>query len=287
MPHSNRLKEKMLNNMNNNNNSNKNNSNLNSKKKPISNHNKSNKGESNKSQGFENSIKSKNKNGKLKSQKTNIDNPDIKNLDLPPLPRWTNKQKKERDLLKMIQADYPTNPYVQRISKTCLSRRLFKKIMYQHIFNYYQNGNVDDKKVKSSGECACYKNCKTIFKFSDDKIKNIDKINELMATELKQQFTKIDDETHEYIIAGKISCPIFQLITKIFKRNLLKEFSIVNATLEFYEFYEELVNEFNDKEKNVKIMGCEEIVLKQLRQDFKNLLLCREYVRKKKADGAI
>ena len=84
-------------------------------------------------------------------------------MELPPLPRWTNKQKKERDLLKMIQTDYPTNPYVQRISKTCLSRRLFKKIMYQHIFNYYQNGTVDDKKVKSSGESACYKNCKTIF----------------------------------------------------------------------------------------------------------------------------
>ena len=208
-------------------------------------------------------------------------------MDLPPLPRWTNKQKKERDLLKMIQTDYPTNPYVQRISKTCLSRRLFKKIMYQHIFNYYQNGTVDDKKVKSSGESACYKNCKTIFKFSDDKIKNIDKINELMATELKQQFTKIDNDNHEYIIAGKISCQIYELITKIFKKNLLKEFSIINATLEFYEFYEELVNEFNDKEKNVKIYGCEDIVLKQLRQDFKNLCLCREYVRKKKADGAI
>jgi hypothetical protein len=38
--------------------------------------------------------------------------------------------------------------------------------------------------VKSSGESSSYKNCKTTFKFSGDKIKNIDKINEMMAKKL-------------------------------------------------------------------------------------------------------
>ena len=187
----------------------------------------------------------------------------------------------------MIQKDFPNNSYIQRISKTFLSRRLFKKIIYQHIFNYYQNGSVDDKKVKSSGESTSYKNCKTTFKFSDDKIKNTEKINEMMAKEFKQRFTKINEENHEYIVAGKIGCQIYELIARIFKRNLFKEFSIVNATLEFYEFYEELVDEFNEKEKNVKIMSCDEIVLRQLRSDWKNICICRDYVRKKKAENAI
>ena len=222
----------------------------------------------------------KNKNKNPSTQTTN-------GLSLPPLPKWTNKQKKEIDLLKMIQKDFPTNSYIQRISKTFLSRRLFKKIIYQHIFNYYENGTVDDKKVKSSGESTSYRNCKTTFKFVGDKIKNIDKINEMMAKEFKQQFTKIDKENNEYIVAGKIGCQIYELIARIFKRNLLKEFSIVNATLEFYEFYEELINEFNDKEKNVKIIMCDEIVLKQLRQDWKNICICRDYVSKKKGEHAI
>ena len=235
---------------------------------------------SSQSEGTDKSSHAKNKNKTSSNQTTN-------GLSLPPLPKWTNKQKKEIDLLKMIQKDFPANSFIQRISKTFLSRRLFKKIIYQHIFNYYENGTVDDKKVKSSGESTSYRNCKTTFKFTGDKIKNIDKINEMMAKEFKQQFTKIDKENNEYIVAGKIGCQIYELISRIFKRNLLKEFSIINATLEFYEFYEELINEFNDKEKNVKIISCDEIVLKQLRQDWKNICLCRDYVSKKKGEHAI
>ena len=255
------------------------NNNENKSKDKVSSDNSNKKNSSSTSEGA-NKSHTKNKNKNSTTQSTN-------GLSLPPLPKWTNKQKKEIDLLKMIQKDHPTNSFIQRISKTFLSRRLFKKIIYQHIFNYYENGTVDDKKVKSSGESTSYKNCKTTFKFSGDKIKNIDKINEMMAKEFKQQFTKIDKENNEYIIAGKIGCQIYELISRIFKRNLLKEFSIVNATLEFYEFYEELINEFNEKEKNVKIIMCDEIVLKQLRQDWKNICLCRDYVSKKKAENAI
>ena len=72
----------------------------------------------------------------------------------------------------MIQKDYPSNIYIQRISKSFLSRRLFKKVIYQHIFNYYENGSIDDKKVKTMFDSGMYKNCKVTFKFVKDKIKN-------------------------------------------------------------------------------------------------------------------
>ena len=200
---------------------------------------------------------------------------------------YSKKQQKEIDLLNMIQRDYPTNSYIQRISKTFLSRRLYKKVMYQHVFNYYENGYIDDKKVKTVGESASYKNCKATFKFSGDKIQNTEKLDEMMGKELRQEFAKIDEEKNEYILAGKIGCTIYELIERVFRKNLLKEASVVNATLEFYEFYEELVSEFNEKEKNVRIIFCDEIILRHLREDWKNLQMCRDYVRKKKLENVI
>ena len=210
---------------------------------------------------------------------------------IPPPPKishsMTKKQQKEIDMLNMIQKDFPTNAYIQRISKTFLSRRLFKKVTYQHIFNYYENGSIDDKKVKTVGESAMYKNCKATFKFMGDKIKNTEKIDEMMGKELRQEFAKLDEENCEYIIAGKIGCSVFELIQKIFKRNLLKELSVVNATLEFYEFYEELISEFDENDDNVRIIFCDENILKHVREDWKNLQICRNYVRQKKIENAI
>ena len=84
-----------------------------------------------------------------------------------------------------------------------------------------------------------------------------------------------------------MGCSVFELIQKVFKKNLLKELSVVNATLEFYEFYEELISEFNENEDNVRIIFCDEVILKHLREDWKNLNICRNYVRQKKAENAI
>ena len=103
-----------------------------------------------------------------------------------------------------------------------------------------------------------------------------------MKKELRQEFVKLDEDNCEYIIAGKLGCSLYELIQNIFKKNLLKEFSVVKATLEFYEFYEELVNEFNEKESNVKIINCDEKYLKILRQDWESLNTVRDYVKKSK-----
>ena len=54
--------------------------------------------------------------------------------------------------------------------------------------------------------------------------------------------------------------------------------------MEFYEFYEELVNEFNEKEDNVRIVFCDEKILSLLREDWKNLELVRNYIKKLKAN---
>ena len=63
---------------------------------------------------------------------------------------------------------------------------------------------------------------------------------------------------------------------------MYNEYNIVKIKVEFYEFYEELVNEFNEKENDVKIINCDEKTLKNLRQDWESLNTVREFVKKSK-----
>ena len=183
------------------------------------------------------------------------------------------------DLLQMLHKDFPTNSYVNKISKTFINRRLYKKVIYRYIFDYKENGQIEENKLRSVGESFVYKYSKATFKFLDDEIKNTEKIDEILGKELRQQFARLDEENKEYIIGGNIGCSASELVGKIFRRNLFKEFSVVRATLEFYEFYEELVSEFNEKEENVRVIFCDEKVLNRLREDWKNLQMVRNYVK--------
>ena len=197
------------------------------------------------------------------------------------------RKKKDRNLLELLQKEYPTNAYVQKVSKTFLSRRLNKNVIYRHFFYYKEDGNIEENRIRSSGESTVYKYCKTIFNFYNDNIINTEKIDEMMGKELKQQFAKLDYNNKEYIIGGKIGCSLNELINRVFKQDLLKELMVVKATLEFYEFYEELVSEFDEKDKNVRIIFCDEKILKHLRDDWKNLEMVRKYVEQKKAERNI
>ena len=192
------------------------------------------------------------------------------------------------DLLQMLHKDFPTNSYVNKISKTFINRRLYKKVIYRHIFDYKENGQIEENKLRSVGESFVYKYSKATFKFLDDEIKNTEKIDEILGKELRQQFARLDEENKEYIIGGNIGCSASELVGKIFRRNLFSEFSVVRATLEFYEFYEELVSEFNEKEENVRVIFCDEKVLNRLREDWKNLQMVRNYVKEiKDKEGTI
>ena len=225
--------------------------------------------------------KSLSNNKKLKKSKkmNNIKGKDKKHNN-------TSKKKKKvkKDLLELLQNEYPNNSYVKKVSKTFLSRRLNKTVIYRHNFDYNIDGTCTENKLRSAGESTVYKYCKVTFKFINDQINNTDKIDEMMGKELKQQFAKIDNENHEYIMAGKIGCSAAELIQKIFKQNLLKELAVNKAILEFYEFYEELVSEFNEKENNVRIIFCDEKVLKHLREDWNNLELVRNFIKQKKSE---
>ena len=84
------------------------------------------------------------------------------------------------------------------------------------------------------------------------------------------------------IVGGKIG--MFSEFLKNFFQNydLRKKFNVSEAEIEFYEFYEEMINEFIvDKENgknDVEIEGFEENEIKKLKDDFNSLKTVREFV---------
>ena len=188
------------------------------------------------------------------------------------------------DLLEALQEEYKDNYYIQKLSKTFLKRRLFKNIIYRHIFNYEEDGSIKDDKLRSSGESTIYKYGKLTIKFKNDELKedNCDKLIKYFQPAFKQSFIKIDNENKQFIIAGKLINLLNEFLDKMIKKNLYVEYNIIKITVEFYEFYEELVNEFNEKESNVKIIDCDDKYLKILRQDWESLNTVRDYVKKSK-----
>ena len=200
----------------------------------------------------------------------------------------SSRQRKLRDfeLLAILQKNYPNNGYIRKVSKTFISRRLNKKVIYRHVFEYKEDGSVKENKLRTAGETMVYKYGYFSFKFINEEIKGTKELDELMAQNLKSQFAKTDEENKNYIIGGKIVLFAPELINKVFRKNLYKDFFLVLAVVEFYEFYEELVNEFNEKENSsVKIINCDEITLKNLRSDFKNLQLVRNTIKQIKDSG--
>lgn len=201
----------------------------------------------------------------------------------------SNRQRRLKDfeLLAILKKNYPNNEYINRVSKTLISRRLKKKIIYRHVFDYQEDGNIKENKLRCAGETFVYKYGRAIFKFINDKIKtkDTDKLDEYLGKELKSQFAKLDKENKTYIIGGKIGLSAHELINKIFRKNLYKDYNVVQAVLEFYEFYEELVNDFDDKDPDVRVINCGEVTLRNLRSDFQNLQLVRNTIKQIKDSG--
>ena len=196
-----------------------------------------------------------------------------------------NRRKKvDKDLLEVLQNNFPTSNYVQKISKTFLRTRLYKKEIYKHEFIYNKDGTYNDERIRSSGESTVYKYGKIIFNFLNNDFSKMENLEEFMIGYLKQAFFK--QEFNNEIIAGKINLPLNDLLNKVFKNDILrKDFNVEKVEINFFEFYEELVSEFNPKESNVRIENCDDKTLKNLLDDWNMLKQVREFVDKCKKEG--
>lgn len=190
------------------------------------------------------------------------------------------KGKADNELLELIQKEYPTSVYIQKLSRTFLRRRLFKKVIYINQFTFDKNtqSTMEDK-LKSSGDSTIYKYGKFTFDFESQQTqKQYATFISFFEGYLKHSFVQSDSSLKTITMSGKISLALNDLINQVFRGNgIYQEHNVHFVKIEFYEFYEELVSEFNPKEKNIKI-NCDEKLLKQLHEDWKGLVIVREYV---------
>ena len=197
-----------------------------------------------------------------------------KKLGGKPLPGHPKKKKGEKDLLEVVQQEFPTSSYVQKISKTFLRRRLFKKIIYKHVFSY-SDGKYTDERIRSSGDSTIYKYAKFIFEFRNHV--NVEQFVPFFKPLLKQCFIrKVNDKT--LIIAGKLGMQLNDILDNHFRKpDLGRDYEVSNVSIEFYEFYEELVNEFDSLDNDVTIF-CDEKLLTSLTEDWIMLKAVRDFV---------
>ena len=79
-------------------------------------------------------------------------------------------------------------------------------------------------------------------------------------------------------IGGKIKDPLLPLIENVFKKPLLKEsYNVNQCKIYSYEFYEELINEFDISDSNVKAVF-EDKMYTTLTDNWKMLTLVRQFV---------
>lgn len=188
------------------------------------------------------------------------------------------KPHSDKDILTQLKKKYNTSPYVKKLTKTFISRRLNHKIIYEHKFDYTNKDNekgYTDKRIKSSGDKCAYKYIIFIFTLSSK-----DKEDELIqkfSEQFKQNYF-IKKEDNLITIGGKIKDPLLVVIEESFKKKMLNEkYNVASTTILSYEFYEELANEFDISNPATKAVF-DDVTFNKLMDNWKMLCLVREYV---------
>ena len=188
------------------------------------------------------------------------------------------KAHSDKDLLTQLKKKYNTSPYVKKLTKTFISRRLNHKIIYEHKFDYTDNNNekgYTDERVKSSGDKCAYKYI--IFNFKLTSKEKEDELIQKFSDQFKQNYF-IKREDNLLTIGGKIKDPLLVVIEESFKKKVLNEkYNVASTTILSYEFYEELANEFDISDPTTKAVF-DDVTFNKLMDNWKMLCLVREYV---------
>ena len=70
--------------------------------------------------------------------------------------RRTKKSYKDKDILKKIKRDFKQSHYIQKLTKSFITRRLNRSIIYEHNFEFV-NQTVKDKRITTRGDKGVYK----------------------------------------------------------------------------------------------------------------------------------
>lgn len=188
-----------------------------------------------------------------------------------------------KQLLIKIKRKFSGLSYVKKLTKTFIKRRLNRKLTYEHIFDY-TGDKVSDTRIKTIGEKASYKYCKFIIEFDSLTELNDENVVACMRSLFKKNYF-IEKQNDKLIFAGKLKDNLISLIDSIFNQTNLKEkFSISKVSIYSYEFLEELAQEFDISNPNVK-SHFDDQSLNKLMDNWKILEKIRDYVDKQQEKG--
>lgn len=188
--------------------------------------------------------------------------------------RRTKKSYKDKDILKKIKRDFKQSHYIQKLTKSFITRRLNRSIIYEHNFEFV-NQTVKDKRITTRGDKGVYKY--VIFSFQT-KNTNESLLNYLAGYFNRKYFSRI--YKGNVIIGGKLNDQLQNIIKSMFnKTSFYEKFNIKSCNISAYEFYEELSNQFDSSDSSVKIYLDDKTVQK-LKENYKMLCIVREYVDK-------
>lgn len=212
------------------------------------------------------------KKGKLNMEKE-YSKKKLKRVKLIGLADKKTPRYKDKDILTQLKKKY-NNPYVKKVSKTFIKRRLNHKIIYEQHFTLV-NGEVVDKRIKTSGDKMSYKYNRFTFILEEENP------NEEFVNLMKEQFKVnyfIKETKNNFEIAGRPQEPLFDIISKIFKsKEIFEKYHIVKGSVYSYEFNEELSHEYDISDPTVQAMF-EDKVLNKLIENWSMLCLVREFV---------
>ena len=150
------------------------------------------------------------------------------------------KKKKKICLLQKLKKKFPNNEYVQKITKTFLQRRLNHCIIYSTKFILINN-NIDENKIKSSGDKTNYKFIKFNFEL------NTNNNGSYLINHFKDEFNKgffIKKFNNFLELSGKFKNNLIEFLKNFFVLENFIKFGFVLCEINAYEFFEELSNEY-------------------------------------------
>jgi len=183
--------------------------------------------------------------------------------------------------LQKLKKKFPNNEYVQKITKTFLQRRLNHCIIYSTKFILINN-NIDENKIKSSGDKTNYKFIKFNFEL------NTNNNGSYLINHFKDEFNKgffIKKFNNFLELSGKFKNNLIEFLKNFFVLENFIKFGFVLCEINAYEFFEELSNEYfinNLKENEVINVLFNEKMIKKLKENYKNLIMVREFIKKLK-----
>ena len=173
------------------------------------------------------------------------------------------------------------NNVYKGITKTFLTRKLTKKVIWSNNFDFTNEDPFKDQReiIKS----ATYKYVKLQLTLNKN-VKEIDSNNFLSLVQTLFKKYILSSKDKNMIVAGEITGELEEFVEKFKDIEMIRSYNIDTMNAEVYAFFEEIYIEFDEKDEsiqhnltneNVEALKADWVVILQMRQFWKNLKMTK------------